>query len=129
MNTLDENINDSQRRLLRSWRIAARHIGNDIKMQGIKDEEIIPFLCQLRHPTFFTRDLGFYRRELCHARYCLVCLTVERNEVALYVRRLLRHPQFDTQVKRMGTVILVSHTRMAVWRLHAVNEARIDWKS
>ena len=29
-------------------------------------EEIIPFLHQLRHPTFFTRDRGFYRRDVYH---------------------------------------------------------------
>ena len=41
---LDENINESQRLQLRDWHIAVRHIGVDLKPQGIQDEEIIPFL-------------------------------------------------------------------------------------
>jgi len=127
VNILDENIIGNQRQLLRSWRIRVRHIGYDIRQQGIKDEEIIPFLCQLRRPTLFTRDLGFYKRNLCHTRYCLVCLAVERYEVAGFVRRLLSHPEFDTQAKRMGTVIRVSQTGLLVWRLHAEKELHFDW--
>lgn len=64
MNILDENIIGSQRQLLRGWRISVRHIGYDLRHQGIKDEEIIPFLCQVRRPTLFTRDLGFYKHNL-----------------------------------------------------------------
>jgi hypothetical protein len=127
VNILDENIIGNQRQLLRSWRIPIRHIGYDLRQQGIKDEEIIPFLCQVRRPTFFTRDLGFYKRTLCHARYCLVCLVVEKYEVAGFVRRLLSYPEFDTQAKRMGTVIRVSQTGLSVWRLHAEQEIRFDW--
>ena len=65
MNILDENIIASQRQRLRSWRIRVRQIGVDIARKGLQDEEIIPFLHHLRRPTFFTRDRGFYRREIC----------------------------------------------------------------
>jgi hypothetical protein len=65
VNLLDENIIDSQRRLLNSWRIPVRQIGYEVGRKGIKDREIIPFLHQLNQPTFFTRDdknyVGFYR--------------------------------------------------------------------
>jgi hypothetical protein len=44
MNILDENINESQRQLLRSWRIRVRQIGVDSSRKGIQDDEIIPFL-------------------------------------------------------------------------------------
>ena len=127
MNILDENIIGNQRQLLRSWRIPVRHIGYDIRQQGIKDEEIIPFLRQLRRPTFFTRDLGFYKRNFCHTRYCLVCLAVERYEVAAFVRRLLHHPELDIQAKRMGTVIWVSQVGLSGWCLHAEKELHFDW--
>lgn len=127
MNILDENIIGNQRQLLRSWRIPVRHIGYDIRQQGIKDEEIIPFLFQVRRPTLFTRDLGFYERHLCHRRYCLVCLAVEKYEVAGFVRRLLSYPEFDTQAKRMGTVIRVSQRGLLAWRLHAESEEPFDW--
>ena len=66
MNILDENIIASQRQRLRSWRIPVRQIDVDIARKGFQDEEILPFLHHLRQPTFFTRDRGFYRREVCH---------------------------------------------------------------
>ncbi len=123
---LDEHIPPSQRHLLHSWRMSVRQIGYDIGRKGLQDEEIIPFLRNLRHPTFFTLDFGFYERRLCHARYCLVYMSVRQHEVAAFARRLLRHPEFDTQAKRMGTVMRVSHASLSVWRLHA-QEASFDW--
>ena len=39
MNILDENIVANQRELLRSWRIPVRHVGYDIRQQGIQDDE------------------------------------------------------------------------------------------
>jgi len=93
----------------------------------MKDQEIIPFLLHLRRPTFFTRDADFYERSLCHARYCLVYLAVKKDEVAIFVRRLLRHWEFDTEAKRMGAVIRVSHAGLSVWRLHTEEEMRFDW--
>jgi hypothetical protein len=127
VNILDENIIKDQRQLLRSWRIRVRHLGHDIGRKGIQDEEIIPFLLQLPRPTFFTRDLGFYERTLCHRRYCLVCMAVEKYEAAFFVRRFLHQPEFDTQAKRMGTVVRVSHIGLSAWRLHAVEEASFNW--
>ncbi len=62
---LDENINEHQCVLLRSWRIRARLIGSDLAHKGIQDEQIIPLLHTLNRATFFTRDVGFYRSELC----------------------------------------------------------------
>jgi len=95
----------------------------------MKDDAIIPFLLEQRRPTFFTRDLGFYERKICHARYCLVCLAVGRYEVAAFVRRLLRYPEFNTQAKRMGTVIRVSSAGLQVWRLHTEQEIFLSWSS
>lgn len=59
MNILDENIPESQRLLLRSWRIRTQQIGHELGRRGMKDEKIITLLHQLRRPTFFTRDLDF----------------------------------------------------------------------
>ena len=94
MNVLDENLPDSQRQLLRSWRIRVRQIGNEISRQGIKDDEIIPLLHHIGSVTFFTRDMGFYRRHLCHANYGLVCLSVGQFDAASFIRRFLKHPAF-----------------------------------
>ena len=96
MNILDENIVANQRERLKGWHIPIRQVGYDIRKQGLQDAAIIPFLLELGRPTFFTRDLDFYNRNLCHVRYCLVCLVVGQYEVATFVRRVLRHPEFDT---------------------------------
>ncbi len=49
---------------------------NDIGRKGIKDDEIITFLLTTRRPTLERRDDDFYKRQLCHAHYCLVHLSV-----------------------------------------------------
>ena len=127
MNILDENVIDSQRQLLRHWRIAIRHMGYDVGRQGMKDQEIITLLHRLRRPTFFTRDEDFYARRLCHARYCVVYLAVTKVEVAAFVRRLLQHREFDTVAKRMGAVVRVSQVVLSVWRLHAEEAIHFAW--
>jgi hypothetical protein len=127
VNILDENIIDSQRQRLRHWRIAVRPMGYDVGRQGMTDPEILALLHRLRRPTFFTRDEDFYARRLCHARYCLVYLAVAKDEVAPFVRRLLRHRECDIVAKRMGTVIRVSQVGLSVWRLHAEQAIHIAW--
>jgi len=129
VNVLDENILESQRQLLRNWRIHARQIGHELGRKGMADEEIIPFLLTLRRPTLFTRDLGLYDRALCHARYCVVTLAVRQHEAAHFVRRFLRQGAFSTQAQRMGAVIRVMHIGLAVWRLHAEHELRLRWEN
>jgi hypothetical protein len=93
----------------------------------MKDSEIIPFLFQRRQPTFFTRDQDFCDRSLCHSRYCVAFLDIEKNEVAVFVRRLLRHPELDTKVKRMGAIIRVSHAGLSLFRLNAEREVYLTW--
>jgi len=127
MNILDENVPEDQRSLLQSWGIPTHQIGFDAGEKGMKDKEIIPFLHQLRDTTFFTRDLGFYDRKLCHPRYCLVCLAVGKDEVAVFVRRVLRHPELDTKAKRMDAVVRVSHAGFSIWRRNAEKEIYISW--
>lgn len=127
MNILDENILEDQRQLLRNWRVPLRQIGYEAGWKGMQDEEIISFLLSLRRPTLFTLDRDFYQRDLCHARYSLVYLDVRQSETAIFVRRVLRHRDLATHAKRMGTVIRASHTRVAVWRLHADQEVHLGW--
>jgi hypothetical protein len=124
---LDENIIESQAQLLRSWRVPFRQIGQDIGRQGMKDDEIIPLLHSARRPTLFTRDLRFYERETPHAGYCIVALAVGQGEVASFVRRLLKHPDFNTQAKRMGTLIYASHVGVRVRRDHKTDEREVAW--
>ncbi len=128
MNILDENIPKPQRQLLERWRIPVRQIGYNLGRRGMQDDEIIPFLQQLRRPTFFTRDEGFYDKQLRHSRYSLVYLAVEKSESAIFVRRLLRYPQLNTQVKRMGLVIRASSAGLSLWRLRLAEEFWLDWE-
>jgi hypothetical protein len=123
MNILDEDIRADQRQYLRQHRIAVRQIGHDLARKGIKDQAILPLLLQLRRPTFFPRDRGFYDRRLCHLSYCLAWLDVEKYLVGEYIRRVLRHPRLNTQAKRMGNVIRVSSAGLQIWRRHDEEEA------
>jgi hypothetical protein len=127
VNILDENVPDSQRQILRGRRVAVRQIGFDIGRPGMKDHEIIPLLHELDRPTFFTLDKDFYRRGLCHGRYCLVYLNVEEEETARFVRRLLRHRELNTRAKRMGAVIRASPGGLSLWRTRAGKEANLSW--
>ena len=72
---------------------------------------------------------GFYRREVCHRQYGIVYLEVAPEEVAIFVRRVLRHSRLSPQAKRMGTVVRASHRRLGVWRLHAQGEEVILWRA
>ena len=128
MNILDENVPDSQRVLLRNRRIALRQIGLDLGRKGMTDEEIIPLLHSLDRPTFFTLDGDFYECRLCHDGYCLVHLDVEEERAADYVRRLLRHRELNTKAKRMGCIIRVLPTGLALWRIHQEQESHLSWQ-
>ena len=125
---LDENILDGQRVLLEAWRLAPRQVGVNFGHKGVKDEELIGLLRQQRNPTFFTRDGGFYHPKLRHRSYCLVVANVGQNEVAAFIRRFLRHPDFDTQAKRMGKIVRLSRVGMAAWRLRAQAEMQTAWR-
>ena len=92
-------------------------------------DEIIPFLLTLHQPTFFTLDWDYFKRLWCHPRYCLAYLDIARDESALFIRRLLRQPAFDTQARRMGTVIRVSYSGLFVWRLHVTREDYLGWET
>ena len=129
MNILDENIPATQRQLLEKWGVHVRQVGLNFGRPGMKDEEIIPLLLQQRRPTFFTRDDDFHNRRLCHAKYCLVYMDVDKYEVAGFVRRLLRHPACRTQAKRMGTVARVSSAGLSIFRLRATQMKSHSWDS
>jgi hypothetical protein len=126
---LDENIPESQWQLLRSWRIRALLIGRDISEKGIKDERIPGFLLKQSRPTFFTRDEGFYDRQLRHAGYCLIVVAVRPNESAFFVRRCLRHPHLNSRTRRLGAVIRISSSGLQMWRLRETQEIFLPWSN
>jgi Domain of unknown function (DUF5615) len=128
MNLLDENVPESQGRLLRSRRISVRQIGLDFGRKGMKDDEIISLLHQSDRLTFFTLDGDFNDRRLCHDGYCLVFLDVEEEMIAETVRRFLRLRALNSKAKRMGRVIRAFPTGLTVWRIHAEQEDHLTWR-
>jgi hypothetical protein len=52
-------------------------------------------------------------------------LAVGQYEVASFIRRLLRHPSFNTEAKRLGKVVRVSHTEFRLWELRAKEEKKM----
>lgn len=127
MNFLDENIPENQRLLLCSWRIRVHQIGREVGKTGMKDSEIITVLQRKSGVTFFTRDIGFFHRNLCHSNYCLVCLTVGQYETASFIRRFLRHTTFNTSAKRMGKVVRVSHGEIRILQSNIQEERKLLW--
>jgi hypothetical protein len=128
VNVLDENIVESQRQLLRSWRIHIRQIGHEVGRAGMHDKEIIPFLHRTRRVTFFTRDLGFFDSKNRSREYCIVTLAVGQHEVAIFVRNVLRHPALNTEAKRMGKVIRATQTGLRLWVLSSDEEIELGWQ-
>lgn len=124
---LDENFPDSQRQLLRGWRVSFRQVAFEIGREGMKDDEIIPLLHGLNRPTFFTLDEDFFKPRLRHGQYCLIYLDVAQYESAAFIRRTLKHPDLSTKAKRMGKVIRVSHPGLMIWELHAEDRIQFAW--
>lgn len=128
MNILDENVLASQRAQRLKWHIPFRQIGFEIGKSGMDDEQIIPLLLRLQRPTFFTQDRDFDKPSLCHPRYALVFIETKRTECAIYIRRLLKHGAFDSQAKRMGKVVRVSPTGIAVWQRNKNPLSHLAWE-
>lgn len=127
MNVLDENIAEGQVRELTRLGVRFRKVGVDFSRLGVLDQEIMPLLHQLPRPTFFTRDQDFYRPTLRHSRYCLVWLNVTIRDTATCIRRLLRHPLFDTEAKRLGHVIRASPSGLRYWMPNEQEEQSASW--
>ena len=125
---LDHNIPDDQAEQLRRWRIHFRQIGFEVGRPEWDDQqEILRFLHATKQITCFTRDLGFFRAPLRHAKYCLVALTVPVLETAHYISKLLRHPDFNTRVKRNGKVMKVSTKSITFWKIGRQRQSTARW--
>jgi hypothetical protein len=129
MIVLDENVVDSQRQVLRRKHLRVHQIGYELGRKGMSDPDIIRLLHTLRHPTMFTNDLRLYRQGLCHERYCLVVLDVERKHVAEYVLKILRHPQLSTHRQRMGHVLLGTPQGVHFWTMHQKKQGLLRWNA
>lgn len=54
-------------------------------------------------------------------------MAVDKYESSIFVRRVLRHLDFNTKEKRMGLVLRASSVGIYLWRLHREKEFFIDW--
>ena len=125
---LDENIIASQKEQLKRWRIHFSRIGADVGHRGMNDfDEVIPLPHKISKPTFFTRDSGFYEKSLIHKKYCIVLLSVRKDEVADYILRFLRHSEFKTHAKRQGRVVRVSSAGIYFWQVNVDYEQFFKW--
>src|SRR5215472_11035883 len=95
--------------------IAVRQVGFEWRRKGLSDDDLLAALRRERRVTFLTNDGDFYRRENCHASYCLVQLAVPPDEMAVYARRFLKHPSFHTHRMRMGKAVRVHSAGIAYW--------------
>ena len=93
----------------------------------MQDENIVPFLLRLKHPTLLTRDADFFERRLIHPRYCLAWLDVDPGQTAFFIRRFLAHPLFRTNAQRMGKVICIAPRGMEYWTKNEDRMVRARW--
>jgi hypothetical protein len=128
MLVFDENIPASQRQLLHKSGLHLRVIGIHTATLGTSDENLIPVLHGLPQPTFFSQDAGFFKRSLCHARYALVHLDVSDSEIAEYTRAYLKHPAFETNARRMGTVARLRPRGIQFWRKGEPGLKSLKWE-
>lgn len=125
---LDHNIPQQDAEHLRHWRIHFRQIGYEVGRPEWDDQqEILRYLHKVKQPTFFTRDLGFFKYRLCHPNYCLVVVTGSVLDTASLIRRVLRHSEFKTKAKRCGKVLRLSSTNIAWWEIDKERQSYLLW--
>lgn len=129
MLVLDEKLPADQQQLLRKWPVRFRCVGVEIAAFGNDDENLIPHLHRLPRPTFFSLDRDFFRRDWTHAQYCLVWLNVEDDHAAEFICRFLRHPEFDTQARRMGAVARVHDGGVTFRRVGMRSSQSAAWRT
>ena len=127
MNVLDENFPNDQRRQLVQLGIHVRQIGDDVGVAGASDANIITLLQSLPQPTFFTQDQDFFKRRLCHRRYCLIWLDVHKDLLALYVRLILKHQRLRNWRLRSATVVRAHSAGLEIWRPNSSRCEHNEW--
>jgi hypothetical protein len=124
---LDENILEGRRLLLEASRLSPRQIGVDVGRKGMKDDEIRRVSAPAAKHHIFHARRWFLSASVAPSALLRGLMNVGQNEIAMFVRRLLRHTHFDAQAKRMGGVIRVSHAGLALWRLRSQAEIHDVW--
>lgn len=117
---LDEHLGRTEVLItLQKW-ITATKIEDLVGDEILKDDRILQFLRQRKHPTFITLDDDFFHRRLCDRRYCLIYCVVPRQQqhrIPVILRRLFRLPEFSSKAARMGKVIRVHEKDIDFWQV------------
>ena len=124
---LDENFHLEQQAVLAVWGIRTRKIGKELAASGTDDADLIPLLLRQPSPTFFTHDVDFWRQSLWHPAYCLAWLDMDDILGARFVRRFLRHVDFDTHAKRLGTVVRVHPDGLTFYDSRHGKAKQVPW--
>ncbi len=96
----------------------------------IKDERVPVLLREVTQPTFVTIDMGFWRRDLLDALYCILCFPLrndEQDKIPALLRRLFQLPEFHTKTARMGKVVQVTATLLRYWQRGDEQLQRLPW--
>jgi len=127
-NILDANIEaDNVSQLRRPLKV--KQIGVHFLPGSADDERIISLLRRLKTPTFVTKDCkDFYQRRRLDKRYCIICVDVHWTEFVSTVRKIFRHPLFNTVAKRMGKVIRVTSTHINYFEVGENKETTIPFQ-
>ena len=127
-NILDANIEEENLfRLRRPLKV--KQIGVHFLSGDTDDERIIDLSGRLKTPTFITKDCkDFYKRRRLDKRYCIICVDVHRTEFVSTVRKIFRHPLFNTVAKRMGKVIRVTSTHVNYFEVGENKEITIPFQ-
>jgi len=67
------------------------------------------------------------RSALIHPAYSLIWLDLYDGEAPLFIRRLLRHPEFNSHTKRMGKVIRLHPQSMNFWAQGKGHLQTVKW--
>lgn len=124
---LDENVVSDHEVQLWRWGIRTKKIGDDVGRSGMKDEEIIPLLHSLPRPVLFTNDLRFYERDSPHPNYCIVVVSAGKVEMPPLIRRFLKHPNFDSEAKCLGRIVLLTQHNLRVRQFKVSGETTLEW--
>jgi hypothetical protein len=122
---LDELVGNQYYSELQRW-LSIVKVGDGFGWKSMQDDEIRREL-HSSGKTFHTQDKGYYHPIHRHHAYCLVYYDVTDKELVTYIRRFLRHPQFNTHAKRMGNVVRVTTQYIEVWSLKSENREIIEW--
>ncbi|MGE0682057.1 MAG: hypothetical protein AB7P69_14305 [Candidatus Binatia bacterium] len=117
---LDEHLGDTEvLEPLRRW-ITAVKIEDLAPDETLKDDRLLQMLRKQKQPAFVTLDAGFFHKNCCDRRYCLVSFVVphqQQHRIPGLLRRSFHLPEFKSKTAGMGKVVRVNEERVEFWQV------------